>query len=42
MLDGLKTQKQNQAKSADASLKTQLDAQADYLTKAIDEIKAAK
>jgi len=42
MLDGLKTQKQNQAKSADASLKIQLDAQADYLTKAIDEIKAAK
>lgn len=42
MLDGLKTQKQNQAKNADGTLKNELNAQADYLTKAIDEIKAAK
>jgi len=42
MLNELKAQKQNLAKNADATLKSQLDAQADYLTKAIDEIKAAK
>ncbi len=42
MLDGLKTQKQNQAKNADGTLKNELNAQADFLTKSIDEIKAAK
>ncbi len=42
MLGDLKTQKQNQAKNADANLKSQLNAQADYISKAIDEIKAAK
>ncbi|MGI4750672.1 MAG: M1 family aminopeptidase [Janthinobacterium lividum] len=42
MLNQLETQKQNQAKTADGSLKNQLNAQADYISKAIDEIKAAK
>ncbi len=42
LLNQLKTQKQNQAKNADATLKSQLNAQADYIAKAIDEINAAK
>ncbi|MGI4022098.1 MAG: M1 family aminopeptidase [Janthinobacterium lividum] len=42
MLNELKTQKQNQAKSADETLKTQLNAQAEYIAKSVDEIKAAK
>jgi aminopeptidase N len=42
MLTELKTQKQNQAKSAEGTLKNQLNAQADYIAKSVDEIKAAK
>jgi aminopeptidase N len=42
MLNELKTQKQNQTKSADGALKSQLNTQADYIAKAVDEIKAAK
>ncbi|RYE31138.1 MAG: M1 family peptidase, partial [Sphingobacteriaceae bacterium] len=42
MLNQLKTQKQNQAKAANGELKNQLNAQADYLTKAVEEINSGK
>ncbi len=42
MLSQLQTQKQDQAKSASGTLKSQLNDQADYISKSIDEIKAAK
>ncbi|WP_419801391.1 M1 family aminopeptidase [Mucilaginibacter sp.] len=42
MLNQLKTQKQTQANQADAALKSQLNAQADYITKAVDQINGSK
>lgn len=42
MLNLLKTQKQKQAAATEGILQTQLNSQADYIAKAIDEIKAAK
>ncbi len=42
MLNQLKTQKQNLAAKADGDLKNQLNAQADYIAKAVAEINAGK
>ncbi|RYE28943.1 MAG: HEAT repeat domain-containing protein [Sphingobacteriaceae bacterium] len=42
MLNQLKTQKQTQASAADGTLKNQLNAQADYITKAVEQINAGK
>ena len=42
MLNQLKTQKQNQAAKADGALKSQLNAQADYIAKAVDQINSGK